>query len=182
VLPARAPWLPLASSRGTIFRGELPANLVGEVSYRVRATDPYGNSGISATKAYTSTGDAGTLYGAQSAATGALPPALQTLSEPHAGAPLYLAGKGIPGAPGFLGVSLASLPPLAVPGLPNLVLNIDPGALVATAGGVIGQTGDLVFPLEVPAGTAGATIYAQFLDLAPDGTFGSSLGLSLSIH
>jgi hypothetical protein len=177
------PALPLRNSGGAIFRGELPANLVGQVAYLVRATDFYGNSGVSATKTYAASGDAGTSYGVASAPSGAPAPALRALSEAIAGETLYLAGQGIPGAPGFLGVSLASLPPLAVPGLPNLILNIDPGPLlVASEAGVIGFAGDLVFPLAIPPGTAGATIYAQFLDLGGDGTFGSSLGLSLTIH
>jgi len=176
------PELALAASRGAIFRGELPANLVGTVAYRVRASDPYGNSGVSSTVVYTATGDDGSLYGAQSFATGAAPPTLQTLSEPRAGEPLYLAGKGIPGAPGFLGVSLALVPPTAVPGLPNLILNIDPSALIFSSGGTIDLSGNLVFPLTVPPGTTGATVYTQFLDLGADLTFGSSLGLSLTIH
>jgi hypothetical protein len=177
------PDLPMRNSCGTIFRGELPANLVGQVAYRVRATDFYGNSGVSVTKTYAASGDAGTSYGLASAPSGAPAPALHALSEAIAGETLYLAGHGIPGAPGFLGVSLASLPPLPVPGLPNLILNIDPGPLlVASEAGVIGLAGDLVFPLAIPPGTAGATVYAQFLELAADGTFGSSLGLSLTIH
>ncbi len=177
------PALPLRNSGGTIFRGELPANLVGQVAYRVRATDFYGNSAVSVTKAYAASGVAGTSYGVASAPSGAPAPALRALSEAIAGETLYLAGQGIPGAPGFLGVSLASLPPLSVPGLPNLNLNIDPGPLlVVSEAGVIGFTGDLVFPLAIPSGTAGATVYAQFLDLAGDGTFGSSLGLSLTIQ
>jgi hypothetical protein len=178
------PALPLAASRGAIFRGELPANLVGQVTYRVRATDSYGNSGVSSTITYTSTGDAGIYYGSESAATGAVPPTLRSLSEPRPGSSLYLAGKGIPGHPGFLGVSLASVPSIPVPSLPNLVLTIHPGIpLLLTTTGLIGFTGDLVFPLEVPVDASpGVIVFAQFLDLASDGTFGSSKGLALTIH
>jgi hypothetical protein len=80
-------------------------------------------------------------------------------------------------------VSLAALAPTAVPGLPNMILNINPGAplLVATSG-VINGSGYLLVPLGVPPGTTGVTVYAQFLELAPNGTFGSSQGLALTIH
>ena len=33
-----------------------------------------------------------------------------------------------------------------------------------------------------PVGTAGATVYGQFVELGPDGTFGSSKGLSVTIQ
>jgi hypothetical protein len=41
--------VPMRSSAGQIFRGELPGNLVGMVDYRVRSADQYGNSGVSNT-------------------------------------------------------------------------------------------------------------------------------------
>ncbi len=177
------PEAPMVSSRGGIFRGELPANLAGAVSYRARAADPYGNTGFSQVQGYVSTGDTGTLFGVESPPTGTAAPKVRALTEPRAGAPLYLAGQGIPFSPGFLGVSLAALAPTAVPGLPNMILNINPGAplLVATSG-VINGSGTLLVPLAVPPGTTGVTVYAQFLELAPNGTFGSSQGLALTIH
>jgi hypothetical protein len=178
------PKIKLASSRGSIFRGKIPANLVGPVTYRVRATDPYGNVGVSTTIAYTSTGVVGTPFGQETAPSVGAPPTLRSLSEGREDSPLYLAGKGIPSGLGLFGVSLLQLdPPIPVPGLPNLLLNIHPGTpLVFTSIGLISLTGDLVVPIQVPGGTAGATIYAQFLELGSDGTFGSSKGLSITIQ
>jgi hypothetical protein len=41
-------------SGGQIFRGEIPGFTVGNVDYRVRSIDAYGNTGVSTTKSYTS--------------------------------------------------------------------------------------------------------------------------------
>jgi len=42
----------MMSSQGQIFRGEIPGQLVGNIAYRVRSSDRYGNQGLSATKSY----------------------------------------------------------------------------------------------------------------------------------
>ena len=175
------PPIPMTASRGAVFRGELPANLVGAVNYRIRATDLWGNSSVSAPVGYAAAGSSGAIFGVESPATGASAPTLQALSEPRGDSTLYLAGQGLPAAPAFLGVSLTPLiPALIVPGVPNLALNIAP-PLVALASGVTDASGTLVFDAAVPTGIAGAVLHAQFLDVAFDGTFGSSKGLSLTV-
>ncbi|MEM7307392.1 MAG: VCBS repeat-containing protein [Planctomycetota bacterium] len=177
------PALPMTSSRGSIFRGELPANLVGDVVYRVRTTDFSDNSTLSSPQSYSTSGDTGTLFGAESAATGATPPTIRALSEAHEETTLYLAGEGIAGAFGYFGIATAALaPPVSVPGLPNLVLNIDPSATIAAVPVSIDGSGRAVLALDVPPSSAGITVHAQFLDVAGDGTFGSSQGLSLTIQ
>jgi hypothetical protein len=47
---------PMRSSMGQIFRGEIPGNLVGTITYKVVAADQYGNTGMSGTKSYISSG------------------------------------------------------------------------------------------------------------------------------
>src|SRR5262249_55331548 len=39
-------------SGGQVFRGEIPGFTVGNVDYRVRAIDAYGNNGVSTTKSF----------------------------------------------------------------------------------------------------------------------------------
>ncbi len=46
--------LPMQSSQGQVFRGEIPGNLVGTIAYHVESADQYGNTGVSSTKTYTS--------------------------------------------------------------------------------------------------------------------------------
>ncbi len=48
------PFTPVAmrNSGGQIFRGALPASLVGTIDYRVKSTDKYGNTGTSVQKTY----------------------------------------------------------------------------------------------------------------------------------
>ncbi|HKX46766.1 MAG TPA: FG-GAP-like repeat-containing protein, partial [Planctomycetota bacterium] len=46
------PPIAVGYSGGQVFRGELPANLLGAVSYAVRATDSAGNAGLSGTQGY----------------------------------------------------------------------------------------------------------------------------------
>jgi len=48
--------VPMVSSAGQVFRGELPGNLVGTVSYRVRSSDPAGNVGLSTVRSYVASG------------------------------------------------------------------------------------------------------------------------------
>jgi hypothetical protein len=173
---------PMRSSGGQVFRGELPAHLVGAVSYRVRAADGMDNVGQSQPHAYVATGDAGVSYGTESAATGAAPPDLRALSEARSGMPLFLAGEGLPLAPVFLGVSAAPFGPAAVPGLANLVLNVDPGALLGVVQTASDQAGTTLFVLPLPGGPAGVQLFAQYVELAPSGTFGGSQGLQLTIQ
>jgi hypothetical protein len=180
---AALPPRPMSSARGAIFRGTLPANLVGAVTYRVRAVDGAANAGFSAGVSYAATGSTGASYGLGAGASGGPPPALRALCEPHAGSPLYLLGDGLAGAPLFLGLSLAPFGPFPVPGLPELILNIDPGApLILVAQAASDAAGRCVFAFELPPGSAGVGLYAQLLELAPSLAFGSSQGLQLPIQ
>jgi hypothetical protein len=176
------PPAPMSWGGGQVFRGELPANLIGSVQYRVRSTDGVGNAGFSSVQGYTATGDEGTSYGTASAATGATPPTLQVLAEVRAGATAVLTGGGLASAPCLLGTATASLAPTAVPGLPNLVLNVDPSTLIVTAQSVSDAAGHGMFALPIPGGLTGIQVFAQYLELAPDLTFGSSQGLQLTIQ
>jgi hypothetical protein len=44
--------VPMRSSAGQVFRGEIPGNLVGTICYRVRSMDEFGNTGLSNTLCY----------------------------------------------------------------------------------------------------------------------------------
>ncbi len=179
------PDLPMSSSRGQVFRGEIPSNLVGSVQYRVRSTDEHGNAGLSSVQGYSATGNTGTLFGAESAGTALAPPQVAALSEARENQPLYVAGTGtLAGGLGFLGVSLGDqVPPLPVPSLPNLILNIDAGPLfLASESCVLDASAKCVAVFDVPGGTAGADVFFQFVDVAGDGTLGSSKGLKLTIQ
>lgn len=46
-------FVPMRSSAGQIFRGEIDGNLAGEIAYRVVSEDEYGNQGLSDWKSYT---------------------------------------------------------------------------------------------------------------------------------
>jgi hypothetical protein len=173
---ALLPLFPMRNSGGQVFRGALPANLVGQVEYRVLAADEHGNQGASAAQSYTAAGDTGATYGAGSPGGGA---ALTALTETHAGAPIYLRASAAPGAAVFVGVSLSKLePPFAVPGLPGVVLNVGPLAFLAS--GTANPAGDFVLGGTAPAGAAGVTLYAQAIAL-DGGGLASSAGLALVI-
>jgi hypothetical protein len=47
-----AQMLPMRSSKGQVFRGEIPGNLLGTIAYHVESSDAYGNTGSSTTKSY----------------------------------------------------------------------------------------------------------------------------------
>ena len=47
---------PMKPSMGQIFRGEIPGNLVGTITYRAVSTDKYGNTGVTSVLNYTATG------------------------------------------------------------------------------------------------------------------------------
>ncbi len=51
--------VPMITSGAQIFRGEIPGNLVGNITYQVFSEDEYGNQGSSAIRSYVATGGAG---------------------------------------------------------------------------------------------------------------------------
>ncbi len=55
--------VPMLSSGGQIFRGEIPGSLTGTIAYFVTSSDEYGNTGTSATRQYVGgSGGLGTAY------------------------------------------------------------------------------------------------------------------------
>ncbi|MBK8179648.1 MAG: VCBS repeat-containing protein [Planctomycetes bacterium] len=68
--------VPMAWSGGQIFRGEIPGLLVGQVAYRVRATDGAGNTGVSVTRSFLvgpCTGEPGVYCSAKTNSCAGLP-------------------------------------------------------------------------------------------------------------
>jgi hypothetical protein len=177
-LPDRA----MQSSRGQVFRGTLPANLVGSVNYAVHATDEHGNEGASFLQGYTSTGGPiGAGYGSSSSGSFG-PPTAHVLSIPFAGSELVVAGGNAPaGVPSFLGISLSKLaPPLDLGGglIANLGLPLATLHVQLTDG-----AGQHVAAYSLPPGSAGIPLHVQFVTL--DGTggnlFASSAGVEIQI-
>lgn len=171
-----------------VFRGELPGNLVGTVSYRFVSEDAYGNTGASATKTYASTAVAAyaSAYGAGTAGVvSGSQPTLGALSIPFGGSTLFLAGHA-DGPPGSLGILVLAagkqVPPLPIPGL--VVANIaTPLVLMKVVS--TDAHGDAVVPLAVPAGAVGIEAYAQFcvLDPTPAGDLlSTSMGLAFMVQ
>ena len=171
--------IPMRSSGGQLFRGELPGNLVGSVVYRVDASDPQGNTGSSSIQNYVASGNTGLSYGT---ATPGGSTAIVALTELHSGSPALLAASTSgSGLAAFVTVSASKQdPPLAVPGLPNLILNT--GAPFLVASGVTDSGGDYVLDVDVPIGSGGLTVYAQGHVLTGAGLFESSQGLELTVQ
>jgi hypothetical protein len=46
--------VPMITSQGQVFRGEIPGQLAGTIDYRVRVRDEHGNTGVSATRSFMS--------------------------------------------------------------------------------------------------------------------------------
>ena len=81
---------PMTWSGGQIFRGEIPGTLAGTISYRVRSSDAYGNSALSATLDFdaTSACNAGiAIYCVAQVNTSGCTPAISTVGFPSASAP-----------------------------------------------------------------------------------------------
>jgi len=54
--------VPMRTSQGQVWRGEIPGQVAGLVEYRVRATDRNGNVGVSTTRSFTANGPGGVTY------------------------------------------------------------------------------------------------------------------------
>ena len=176
------PDLKMRSSGGQIFRGELPANLVGDVTYRVSSTDPYGNTGTSSDSAYSKTGDTGTLSGTPSDGPGG-EPTLASLTAPFAGEALHLvAGNATPGALGFYLFSVAGTTGGVDLG-GGFQLNVAAPLVVPPLLGDADAAGRMTLSVsEVPAALAGFSLHAQalFADGAGGNLWSSTRALSLS--
>ena len=180
----RLPDIPMKSSAGQIFRGVLPANLLGSVTYTVRSADEYGNTGFSASEAYNSTGsDPTSLYGSGTTGSGGVP-TIETLSLPLQGESLYIAVGGLQtNALTFLGVGLNQASP-AIDLSNGLMLNVQL-PLLLTRIAFADPSGDAVFRLAVPDGFGGITLHFQgaaFDTATPSGDdFASTRGLAVPI-
>jgi hypothetical protein len=179
------PAIDAMSSQGQVFRGVLPGNLVGAVSYSFSSEDKYGNAGSSA--AVNHTGSYGpafaTSYSTGTAGLSGGEPALAALSVPFSNSTLYLAisSGAAAGTTTVLGIGTAQIPTgVSIPGL--LFLNIT-GIPLLTANGTLDANGDSVTAIPLPTMAAGVTVYAQGFVLDPTGggdLFASSKGLSLT--
>ncbi|MEM7308275.1 MAG: hypothetical protein AAF682_16465, partial [Planctomycetota bacterium] len=170
------------SSQGQIFRGELPGNLVGSVSYGFTSSDEYGNTGSSSNDSYT--GSYGpsfqTVYGSGTSGAAGGEPTLTALSVPFSESTLFLAlssGAG-EGTTAIIGLGTASAPSLPIPGL--LLLNIT-GTPLLIAEGALDGNGDFVVGVELPVVSPGSQVFAQgfVADTAGGDFFASSKGLDL---
>jgi hypothetical protein len=178
------PTLAAKSSAGQVFRGELPGNLVGGVSYSFTSQDEYGNTGSSTAAnvvgAYVPVFQ--TAYGTSTSGLTGGVPALRSLSVPFAGKTVYLAlsSNAAPSTAAIIAVATTSLPATAIPGL--LTLNIAGTALVVVNSN-LDANGDLVLAGELPAtAPAGVHLFCQgwVLDATAGGEmFASSRGLDL---
>ena len=177
----------MVTAGGQIFRGELPGNLLGSVSYGVRSEDEYGNSGSSATSSYNGTTAAaiGGTYGTGTTSAGqGVEPGIAALSVAFPGTTLYVGGSDMPaGATWFLSLNSASSPPIPVPGL--LTLNVG-GINYDVVTGTADSAGCAVVPLPLSAGVpGGGSVFFQLfsLDGATNGDLlSSSKGLEVVIQ
>ena len=169
------------SSGGQVVRGEIPGNLVGNVSYSFTSSDEYGNSGTSASSSYDSTTGLtfATPYGSGTNGTQG-EPTIDALSVPFAGSTLYINGGNVPAStPVILWVTDASLPvPFAVGNF--VTLNIAGNTLLLTQVNADAE-GNALFEIPVGSGTPpGFQAYAQVF--SQNGTtqlFASSEGLEI---
>ncbi|MFT5288730.1 MAG: hypothetical protein ACI8QS_003151 [Planctomycetota bacterium] len=176
--------LPIAaakSSGGQVFRGEIPANLVGAVSYGFQSSDEYGNTGASATSGYAATTALNFAIPYGTGTNGTLgEPTIDALSVPFAGSTLHMAtGNTAPGTPCILWITDT---PLGAPvSIGNFItLNIAGNTLLLDQS-VTDAEGNGVFSIPVAAGLPpGFQAYAQFF--TQNGTsqiFASSKGLEI---
>ena len=89
--------VPMESSGGQVFRGELSGQLVGTVSYRVRSVDGHGNVGLSGVSSYVASGAcSGNAVGYCTAGTSA------------SGCQAMLSAVGVPSATGPSGFTVSA--------------------------------------------------------------------------
>lgn len=161
------------SSQGQIFRAEVPANLVGNVSLTWRSEDEYGNAGASAPTNYTANAGGALVpfnFGAGAQTAGGTFPTLEALAIPFAGSSFYLRGGGEPNQAALLLISDLAIPPTPIPGLGTA--NIA-GNTIALVNGATDGNGDFVYETFIPdTVTVGGKAFAQF------GTF-NGFGINL---
>jgi hypothetical protein len=171
------------TSQGNLFRAALPGNLIGSIGYQWSSTDEHANTGVSATKNYTSTGGpVGTLYGVDvPGPNGAV--TIKALSVPFAGSDLYIAVSGAtPGKAVFIATSGAqSFPPTDLGG--GLLVNLQ-FPLVDLKRIFADAQGNVVGVFAIPAGSAGQIVHLQGVVREGVGanTFSVSQGLTVVVQ
>jgi len=174
----RLPELPMKSSAGQIFRGEVPGNLVGDIQLNARSKDEYGNSALSDPVHYTNTGPVGVKAGSSSPSSVGTPN-VRALSSPIEGKPLYLIADTV--ASHEFGAWLFSTQ--TSPGLDlgdGLILNVGPAIIGEPVLVTTDSDGESLLALPTMVGLSGFTIHTQFF--AADGvgvTWASSQRLEL---
>jgi len=144
---------PMVYAGGNLFRGEIPGNLTGLVSYRVQSSDLYGNLGVSAVRSYVSDGGGVSTFcvSKPSSIAGCVPS-------------LYGPGTSLSKSGGSGSYDVVAAP---VPGGGN------PGILIFTVKGLLGSPANTPF---------GQLCLSQFLRASafpavPGGTSGSCSGV-----
>lgn len=178
--------LPVSPARwagAQIFRAELPANLVGQVSWRYVATDEHGNTGASAWQSYSGSTSAAFQmpYGAPTAGLTGGTPLLRALSVPFAASTFHLAltSGASAGTPSLIALATQALDPgVDVPGLLHLQIF---GKQLLVATGALGPGGDQVLALPLGQLTPGLSVYAQGFVLDPTAS-GQILASSGGLH
>ncbi|MHC4892029.1 MAG: FG-GAP repeat domain-containing protein [Planctomycetota bacterium] len=172
--------IPSMSSQGQIFRTEMPANLVGAVSYKFKSQDEYGNAGESSVQNYTASTPLAyaTSFGVAEAGQGGTP-SLDALSVAFAGSELFLGSQGMTaGVPYFLYLGSAALPaPVPIPGLATV--NIA-GPVLLGIEGLADAQGKVVAAFPIPDGFPSISLYFQLFAL--DGTGGKLLSSTAGLE
>lgn len=176
--------LPDFAARGAavnLFRGTLPANLIGALSYALRVTDEHGNTAQSSSASYTSAPPPGYATPFGLASPGSLGNViLQPLSVAFPGTTLYLGIANAAPSKAWLGyLTTAPIPGgLYLPGLG--ALNIA-GAILLAKSGVTDASGCAVLATPVPAGApSGLHVFAQ--GFVVDGLGGDLLASTLGLE
>ena len=168
--------IPSMSSQGQIFRTEMPANLVGAVSYKFKSQDEYGNAGESSAQNYTATTGIAYAnnYGTGTAGLGGTP-ALHALSVAYPGSDLYIGADGIAANfPYVLVVATSGLPfPIDLGIYGNLNIT---GLTILTVNGNVDASGEATFAFGIPATLPSTSLFFQIFGL--DGTGGKLLSTS----
>lgn len=175
---------PVRWSGGELFRAEIPGNLVGTVTYRLRAVDLAGNIGASN---FVTVNAAGPNFQSSFGVGTNGPlgePTVRALSVPYPGTTLWLAGENTtPGALSILVLAPQQVTPAFA--LSNLLtLNVGGPFFHLFDLGAAGPSGCFITKIELPEGLSpGQTSYAQFF--TSGGTtqiLASSKGVSLTIQ
>lgn len=175
------------SSGAQIFRAELPANLIGQVTLSWESVDDFGNIGVASPISFDSISNLTftTEFGPSTIANATgVAPRLDVLSVPFAGETLYLAARGAPGVLSLTGFTTNSFPGgLPLPGL--ALVNVS-GTTILTSSGALDSSGCRLLAVPLKSSLMpGGTVFAQTFtfDGATNGDLlASSAGVSITIQ